>query len=240
MVWAGLAAVAALTFIWFLVPFAYRKYEENRLARLCRDQKTIVLSYDDGPGETLTPLLLDLLLEHRAQATFFFLGRNVEGKTDIAQRLISEGHEIGSHTQDHSNAWKTEPWRVARDLRSGIRTVETLGGDAKLFRPPYGKLTIVGLLDGLAGALRFGWWTVDSRDSWDRRPVEDVVAEVAAKGGGVVLMHDFDRYGPPSNGVSHIDHVLALTKGLLDCAERSGYRVRRLTDVYKTAAEQRG
>ena len=49
MLLAVLLAILALAG-WFLVPFAWRKIEERRLARLCRDHRTIVLSYDDGPG----------------------------------------------------------------------------------------------------------------------------------------------------------------------------------------------
>jgi hypothetical protein len=35
---------------WFIFPFGIRRISETRLARLCKAQKAIVLSYDDDPG----------------------------------------------------------------------------------------------------------------------------------------------------------------------------------------------
>ena len=212
-------------------------YSEIRLARLCRARKAIVLSYDDGPGNVLTPRLLDLL-NNRAAATFFMRGRSAEANTDMVSRVMDEGHEVGSHSFHHSNAWKVWPGRAARDLAAGIRTVRGLGGDGHLFRPPYGKLTLATLIDCLIRRQRIGWWTIDSKDpqdSGERRRIEDVLDEIAANGGGVVLMHDFDKAPNPADSISHDDYVISLTGRIIDFAEENGYRLMRLGDVLRKA-----
>lgn len=240
---AGIAVLAAagLAAAWFLVPFALRRVAEARLARRCREARAIVLSYDDGPGPELTPRLLDLLKAEGVPASFFVLGRHAEASPGLVRRLVEEGHEVGSHTRDHANAWKTGPLAFARDLAAGIRTAGALGADRGLFRPPYGKMTLAGLADGVRRGLRYGWWTVDTRDSWACRPIGEVLGEIEAKGGGVVLMHDFDEYpravgAPGAAGASHAEHVLALTGRIIALARERGYRLMRLGDLGRDGA----
>ena len=198
----SLAVGLVLVLLWFLLPFA-AKWGEARLDKRCRAGRVIVLSYDDGPGPGLTPLLLDLLGDYGVKATFHVLGRNAALSPGLMQRLVTEGHEVGSHTQDHANAWKTSAFRFARDLAAGVTTVDAFGGQGRHFRPPFGKMTLAGLVQGLILRLHYAWWTVDSRDSWDRRPIADVLAELTRRGGGVVLMHDFDTYSRAPSSPSH-------------------------------------
>lgn len=42
-------------------------------------RKTVALTFDDGPHETWTPLLLDGLEERGVKATFFLMGENIAG-----------------------------------------------------------------------------------------------------------------------------------------------------------------
>ncbi|MBM3144367.1 MAG: peptidoglycan-N-acetylglucosamine deacetylase [Chloroflexi bacterium] len=65
-------------------------------------QKLLVaLTIDDGPDANTTPILLDILEEHRAHATFFLISERVAGNEALVRRMIDEGHEIGNHmTED--------------------------------------------------------------------------------------------------------------------------------------------
>ena len=228
-----MAALIILAAGWFLLPFALRRISEARLARLCKAQKAIVLSYDDGPGPTLTRALLDLL-DGRGVATFFVLGRKTEANRDTVAQAIGAGHEIASHSFHHTNAWKVTPMSAARDLAAGISAVRDLGGNANLYRPPYGKLTLATLIHGGLRRQRFGWWTIDSNDTKEsraRRPISDILDEITLRGGGVVLMHDFDKSPAPSDGISHSDYVISLTMRIIEFAEQNGYHLMRLGDV---------
>lgn len=228
---AGALVVVGAGALWFLLPHALRRLAERRLSARCRAARAVVLSYDDGPGEALTPVLLDLLAREQVQASFFVLGRNAARSPDLVRRALADGHEVGSHTEDHSNAWTTGPRRWATDLARGVRTVRTLGGCGGLVRPPRGKLTLGGWVQGALRGLDWAWWTVDSRDSWRPRPVGEVLDEVARRGGGVVLMHDFDGAPPPVGRDAHAERCLALTRGLIEFARTGGYRLVRLGDL---------
>ena len=233
----AMAGFVGLLAGWFIFPFGIRRLSEVRLARLCRAQKAIVLSYDDGPGPALTLRLLDLI-GNKGVATFFVLGRSAEANREVVSRVIGAGHEVGSHSFHHSNAWKVWPGRSARDLAAGIRTVRGLGGNRYLFRPPYGKLTLATLVDCLMRRQHLGWWTIDSKDTKDsgeRRAVEDIIREIADNGGGVVLMHDFDKASDPADGMSHADYVISLTERIIAFSEENGYRLMRLGDVLRKA-----
>lgn len=63
----------------------------------------MALTFDDGPS-IYTGRLLDLLKSKGVVATFFLNGKNwgdaITEPTNVAlmQRMLSEGHQIGSHT----------------------------------------------------------------------------------------------------------------------------------------------
>lgn len=228
MIGAALASLAAAAVLWILLPHLLRRLAERRLARRCRRARAIVLSYDDGPGARLTPALLDLLAREGARASFFVLGRSAAARPALVRRALAEGHEVGSHTGRHLNAWRSGAAAWAADLGDGIAVAEALGGRGRLVRPPFGKLTLAGWLLGARRGLEWAWWTVDSRDSRRPRPVSGVLDEIARQGGGVVLMHDFDRAG---DGGAHAAHCMALTRQLIAFARSEGYRLLRLGDL---------
>lgn len=222
--------------LWFLLPFALRRAEERALAARCRDARAIVLSYDDGPGTTLTPALLDLFEARKVKASFFMLGSRIAERPELVQRVVEAGHDLGSHSESHLNAWSALPWAVSRDIEAGMQTVQRAGGKPGLFRPPFGKMTLGGLLAARQRNIALCWWTVDTRDSWKRRPAEEVLAEIKTKGGGVVLMHDYDSYDHGSDRVSHPDHVLGLSGRILDLAQEGGFRVITMSELQGSTA----
>ncbi len=191
---------------------------------------TLVLSYDDGPGDTLTPDLLQLLKEEGARATFFMIGEEAQARPERVTAVLAGGHEIGSHTQSHTNAWKVPPWRSIRDMQAGRRTIDQLGGQGDLFRPPYGKVTLGNLLVGIGW--RMGWWTVDPQDSWAPRSFDEVLKAVEAQEGGVVLLHDFDRVRRASlSSFDHHDYVMKLTKQLIALAKDKGWPIKTVGEI---------
>ena len=234
-VW-GIVAVLGMLLAWFGVPLLHRHITTAQLATLCSQRRAIVLTYDDGPNAVMTPVLVNLLACTGTKATFFVIGNFALIAPQIVIRLAAEGHEIGSHTQTHSNAWKTTPWKAVHDLVAGRNTLTRLGIPTNIFRPPFGKSTLGTLIAGRGQ--RFVFWTVDPQDSWNRRPVADILAEIDRKGGGVVLMHDVDRPRRGPTPEAHPAYLLELTEALIAFAASRGYRIMRLGDLL--AAPQPG
>jgi polysaccharide deacetylase family protein (PEP-CTERM system associated) len=89
-----------------------------------------------------TRLLLEMLAEHRARATFFVLGRIAEAHPELVERILAEGHEIGSHGHDHQFVYRQTPDAFARDLDASLRALRRAGApDVVSYRAPYFSIT---------------------------------------------------------------------------------------------------
>ena len=62
------------------------------------EQKTIYLTFDDGPSDRVTPKILDVLKEEDVKATFFIVGQSAETRKYLLRREIEEGHTVAVHT----------------------------------------------------------------------------------------------------------------------------------------------
>lgn len=221
--------IGALGVAWYVLPHLLKKAQINLLREHCRDGRRIVLTYDDGPGRRVTHALLSMLHERQAKATFFVLGRKVAAEEAGVVQLLSEGHEFGSHSYRHLHAWKRDPVSVLLDIKKGLRTVRAMA-ECRLFRAPYGKITLGSVIQLWLQGCRQSWWTIDSTDTWDRlREIEEILDQVRREGGGVVLMHDMDRPDRPDRE----QFVLDLTRALLDLAQNEGFRICKLGEVIR-------
>src|SRR5699024_7450184 len=66
-------------------------------------EKTIALTFDDGPSAMYTPGVLQLLEQYQAKATFFCIGQNIENHPDLTKAILEKGHVLGNHSYSHSN-----------------------------------------------------------------------------------------------------------------------------------------
>ena len=99
------------------------------------NEKSIFLTFDDGPTPEITEKVLDLLNRYNAKATFFCLGKNVVAHPELFQSIINEGHAIGNHSYNHKHGWKTDDKDYFDDVEKCREVV-----DSNLFRPPYGRI----------------------------------------------------------------------------------------------------
>ena len=154
-------------------------------------QVAIALTFDDGPTAA-TPAVLEVLAEHQVQATFFIVGRNAERSPGLVSRIVSEGHSIGSHSLAHLDPYTSSPRAIFRDWRDGHRAVENAASRrVVLFRPPYGRLPIVGAVAARSLRAQTWLWTCGGNDWQSQADVADVFAMIEpAEPGDVVLLHD--------------------------------------------------
>ena len=64
-------------------------------------EKIVYLTFDDGPSQSVTPLILDVLKQENVKATFFVLGTNTKYNPDLIKREFEEGHYIANHGYTH-------------------------------------------------------------------------------------------------------------------------------------------
>jgi len=156
-------------------------------------QKTVYLTFDDGPVPEATPWVLNLLKEHEVKATFFCIGDNIEKHPATFEQVIREGHNIGNHTFNHPNGWNTNYNTYIENFEKCEASIlKRTEPQVKLFRPPYGKIK-----NKQAKALRrrgykIIMWDVLSAD-FDRtitpqQCLDNVINNVA--NGSIIIFHD--------------------------------------------------
>lgn len=213
----ALSAFGALGFAYVAVPRLLLQASRWRLEGQCRRRRAIALTFDDGPGEQLTRQVLDRLATAGVPATFFLLGHNVGANEGLVVELQRRGHEVGTHGNLHVHHVWSLPWVGMLDTRDGWRRLaEVLSVPVRAmpFRPPYGKLNLLSLLWLWWHGAPLAMWTHDSMDTRPSGslPPEAFADAVRRAGGGVVLLHDFDRDSSASNDdvLARLDAVLGL------------------------------
>ena len=212
-------------------PLLHRALQHHGSARAAGAHRRIALTYDDGPGPPLTPRRHARLRAHAAAAPIVILGSRAQTDPDTVRAVRDAGHEIGTHSFAHLRAWKALPWRSVRDLAADGWAEPILGAIPRLVRPPYGKMTLATWLACLLRGRRIAWWTIDSGDTWPTLPDPAAMAKsVIDAGGGVVLLHDFDREGHADQGARQ-QYVLDVTREILAAGSRAGFTFCRYSDL---------
>lgn len=104
-------------------------------------EKTLYITFDDGPIPVVTPFVLEQLKAYNANATFFCVGDNLSKHPDIAKLLLDEGHVLANHTYNHLKGWLTPLNKYLNNIKQCEQELERLQVKNRLFRPPYGRIT---------------------------------------------------------------------------------------------------
>ena len=117
------------------IPWWVRRLYPAYLWKVPVNDKTVFLTFDDGPHPRITPWVLNELRKVGAKATFFCIGKNVVQYPEVYQQIIAEGHATGNHTFSHLNGWESETKVYLDDVKKASSVIDTC-----LFRPPYGRI----------------------------------------------------------------------------------------------------
>lgn len=186
--------------------------------------RKVALTFDDGPAKPFTGQILNLLRQHRAPATFFCCGRNVERFPDLVRRMQDEGHTVGNHTYSHPLFYFKGRKTIEAELDSTQDAIgRVLGQRPSLFRPPYG-VRWFGLFPALRErSLTDVQWS-DTGYDWIVRNGPDEVARKALaklKPGSILLLHD-GREPRPASAVDASVTVAALP-AILEGVRAAGF-----------------
>ena len=170
------------------------------------ENKRVFLTFDDGPSQTVTPVILDILKQENIKATFFLLGSRVELKPDIVKREYEEGHYLASHGYSHVYSQiYASPQSVLDEYNNCITAIRNAIGNQEynphLFRFPGGyyggkyaniKKEASQLLEQNE-VLHIDWNALTS-DAAGAKTTQEFIAElektVPKHNSVVVLMHD--------------------------------------------------
>lgn len=200
----------------------------------------VAITIDDGPDPAVTPVVLDLLRDHGAHASFFLVAQRAERHPDLVARIVAEGHSVENHTRSHSHGFSfSGPARLAREIAQAQASLARLAGEPpRFFRAPAGLRNPL-----LAPVLcRLGL----PLTSWTRRGFDTVTADpdrvlrrlAGAQGrllapGDILLLHDGhaarDRDGTPV--------ILSVLPRLLAACRERGLQPVSLREAFREAPD---
>jgi peptidoglycan-N-acetylglucosamine deacetylase len=190
-------------------------------------EKEIALSFDDGPNREYTPQVLSTLAEYNARATFFVIGKNIQGNENVLKQIDAEGHSIGNHSYTHSffvdfnnlQGFKNELNQTAESV------FKITGKRMKLFRPPYGVTTPP--LVKASNVLNYSiiGWSIRSFDTTtDTTQIITRRVQTRIKPGAIILFHDTS------------DKTIQVLKQTLKFARENGYKIVSVEQLLKIEA----
>lgn len=170
---------------------------------------TIYLTFDDGPKNGTTNVILDILKEEGVKATFFVTN---SGPDELIKRAYDEGHTIALHTASHSySIVYASADSYFNDLNIVSERVKNITGvESKIIRFPGGSSNTVsrkyssGIMSYLTSEVlkrgyRYYDWNVSSGDAVSGSPTasmiyDNVVSNLSKNRVNMVLMHDIKTY----------------------------------------------
>jgi peptidoglycan/xylan/chitin deacetylase (PgdA/CDA1 family) len=183
----------------------------------------VYLTFDDGPEAGVTDEILKILAASNVTAVFFMTGKAVEKNKPLAREVYQAGHEIGSHSYSHPDAWKTMPWKWNEDVRKGHEIVgEILGETPRWFRPPYGHF-IPGF-NKQPDSTRLVMWTFMPGDFDPNVQSEEIVNRVRKylQAGDVMVLHD---------SLKSKDRILNSLPALIECVHATNWNILPLSGM---------
>lgn len=171
-------------------------------------EKTISLTFDDGPGPR-TLELSEYLASEGVHGTFFINGKNVAGRQNAIDSIIGRGHLLANHTHNHLQLTKLSGDKVVKEVADTDAIIARVQPQGPfLVRAPFGawngntaraingsgmKKYVGSVFWDVGGAL-----TSTAAADWDcwgkgvsiDRCGQLYLQEIRTKKRGIVLMHD--------------------------------------------------
>lgn len=157
------------------------KFDADRQYKTCAHPGTVALTFDNAPS-TYTGNILDVLKHYGVKATFFMKGVNILANPSVAQRIIDEGHQIGSASYNLDIVTDITSDKFEQDLlafESALNTLSYKKNMRRYYRAPRGFMT-----DDVYYVLRlYGYtpvqWTLRSGDVY-ASGVSDVLTTLSS------------------------------------------------------------
>lgn len=186
-------------------------------------EKTLYLTFDDGPDLAGTPAVLKTLKKLNVKATFFVNGTHIQGTSskNILKKMVKEGHTVNVHGWGHPDMTKLTTEQVRSELNKTKSIIQKVtGGTPTCFRPPYGAYNSVVKKVSRETKLRIQLWSIDPLD-WKSPGPTKLAASIVSKlhPNAVILLHD---------GAGHGNQAAGALPVLVKKAQSEGYSFQTL------------
>lgn len=154
----------------------------------------IAITFDDGPDQQHTDKILNILATENVKATFFITGENAEKYPSLVKNIYDAGHQIGNHGFLHIDAKETSAEKYLSDVMSAQSQIEKILGKQikRIFRPPYGSITIPSFVKLIRKGFQIIMWSQDSEDSYilEHDKLLAHIKKNRPQSGSILLFHE--------------------------------------------------
>ena len=192
---------------------------------------TIYLTFDDGPKEGTTNVILDILKEENVKATFFVTSN---GPDSLIKREYDEGHTVGLHTSTHRyDIVYASDESFYQDITAVQDRVKRITGETSMIiRFPGGssnsvsKKYSVGIMTRLTAStqekgFKYYDWNISSGDAGGTTDpsviYNNVVNNLKKDRANMILMHDIKPYTRDA------------LKQIIEYGKQNGYSFEKIT-----------
>lgn len=168
------------------VPDYIQKIWRTPIWRINPAEKSVYLTFDDGPNPKVTPLVLDILDKFGVKATFFCVGENVKKYPEVFREVKRRGHTVGNHTFNHLKGYKSSTQDYVKNVWKADEYVHS-----NLFRPPHGRIKL-SQIRTLKRDFKIIMWDFITYD-FDSKVTPDAILKDVKKrtrNGSIVIFHD--------------------------------------------------
>jgi peptidoglycan/xylan/chitin deacetylase (PgdA/CDA1 family) len=202
----------------------YQEFPESFLISLDTSEKTIALTFDDGPDASSTLEVVNILNKYQVPGTFFLLGQQMDRYPDTVKAILDGGHIIANHSWSHIRPTDISSEEVMEEVNKAEQRITHYNINSKLYRPPYGLVNRSQMPALIEAGYRVISWSIDSMDWYFENPDQIVTCVVEnVHPGAIVLMHSS---GGSDNRKATIQALPVIIETLLD----EGYRFVSLGD----------
>ena len=196
--------------LWGILLFVMIAYRENVTSVFSGKLKPIYsttvttqaigLTFDISWGEKTAEPILDTLKQEGIHATFFLSSPWAQKHQPLVQRMVADGHEIGSHGNRHIDLNTLSAGEIEHEITTSQQVLEQISGQkVRLIRAPNGAYDNKVISTANKLGYRVIQWSVDSLD-WKRPGPSAVINNVlngtrsggGAKAGDIILFHASD------------------------------------------------
>ena len=165
-----------------------RQVYPQALWRMNHRQRSVYLTFDDGPIPQATPFVLDVLDKSGVKATFFMVGENAVRYPYLLTDVRNRGHRVGNHTYNHLGGLQSFGNRYMENVLKAEEILQT----GRLFRPPHGWMGHLQYRRMLRDSWQVVMWDVLTRDYDGSVGPDGIFGNVRkyARPGSIITFHD--------------------------------------------------
>ncbi|WP_199256767.1 polysaccharide deacetylase family protein [Alteribacillus sp. YIM 98480] len=166
----------------------------KNIEQLRQKDNKVILTFDDGPSRKLEEIL-DVLKEKQVQAVFFWNSRLLYPQRPW-QRVVQEGHIIGSHAHNHKNLTTLTKNEQYKQIKTSVEKIQEITGiDVHWFRPPFGQYNEETMEVLRELCLTPVLWEISSYDWENKSSPEMIVTNVVEhiQEGSIILLHELEQ-----------------------------------------------